>query len=507
MRTIPDRVGLMRDETGTLTRRGRTELLLCYPNSYRVAGASLGLQVMYRLLNARDAISCQRAVLPEDALSDPNAKIRSLEHGMAPDQFDAILFSIAYELDIPHLPMMLERGGVPPLRADRDADAPPVIAGGPLTQSNVLPLAPFVDAVVLGEAESVVPTLLDALQDRPDRATLVARLDGVPGIWLPERHGDAVPDVLVARGEHIPAVGQWRSPHAEFADMALLESSRGCPRYCKFCVVRAPASPMRSPDLERVLAALDLPLYANAPRIGLVGAAVSDWPPLVDALRAIVERGKGVGVSSLRADRLDETLVGLLAAGGYRTLTVASDAASQRLRGKMMKGLRERHFLAAADLARGFGLKGLKLYVILGLPDETEADVDELIDFCQRLRAKAPLTLTLSPFVPKLHTPLAESPFEPIASQQAKLERVRRVLGKARVEVRFDAPRWAWVEYRLSQGGAESGLAAWRALRDGGSWKDWQRAFAEIDAHDQGEERAAVVAAQRHGLWALAGAR
>ncbi|MCB9738890.1 MAG: radical SAM protein [Deltaproteobacteria bacterium] len=499
---------LIEDEVGTIWPRAGRELVLCYPNTYRVAGASLGLQVIYRLLNARAGVSCQRAVLPEDAFTAKVPQpVRSLEHGMPLGAFDTVLFSIAYELDLPHLAWMLERGEIPALSAERGARHPLIIAGGPLTQSNVLPLYDFVDVVVMGEAEVAIETLLDVLQSTEDKDERLRLLADAPGFWVPTLHGDAVPDVLVARGPHIPAIGQWRSPHAEFSNMALLEAARGCPRYCKFCVVRAPASPMRSPELERVLAALDLPLYQEAPRIGLVGAAVSDWPPIKDALRAIVERGKGVGISSLRADRLDDEFVGLLAAGGYRTLTVASDAASQRLRGKMMKGLRARHFIAAAQLAKDHGLRSLKLYVILGLPDETDKDIDELIDLCRALRAIVPLAITISPFVPKLHTPLADAPFEPPSSQQRKLERVRRALQRDRVEVRFDSPKWAWIEYRLSQGGRSTGLAVWQALQAGGGFAAWKRAFAGLDDADDAEERAAAVAARGHGLWPVEGAR
>ena len=504
----PHAAHLLADEVGTIWTRAARELVLCYPNTYRVAGASLGLQVIYRMLNAREGVSCQRAVLPEDAFTVRTPpRVRSLEHGMPLSAFDTVLFSIAYELDIAHLPWMLERGGVGPFADDRGPDAPLVIAGGPLTQSNVLPLFDVVDVVVMGEAEEAIGRLLDVLESTPDKAERMALLAREPGFWVPTLHGDAVPDVLVARGPHIPAIGQWRSPHAEFSDMALLEAARGCPRYCKFCVVRAPASPMRSPELERVVAALDLPLYAEAPRIGLVGAAVSDWAPIKDALRAIIDRGKGVGISSLRADRLDDEFVGLLAAGGYRTLTVASDAASQRLRGKMMKGLRARHFVAAAQLARQHGLRSLKLYVILGLPDETDADVDELIALCRELRAIVPLAITISPFVPKLHTPLCDAPFEPFAAQQRKLERVRKALGRDRVDVRFDSPKWAWIEYRLSQGGPATGRAAFEAQRNGGGFSAWKRAFAAIDAHDANEERAAASLARRHGLWQVEGAR
>ncbi len=494
-------------ETGTLTRRAGIECVLCYPNTYRVAGASLGYQVVYRILNSRPELSCQRAVLPDDAFTTDRAlPIRSLEHGMGLEQFDAILFSIAYELDIPHVAEMLRRASINPLADERSSDDPPVIAGGPLTQSNVLALGAFIDIGVIGEAEVALQSLLDWLQAGMPKAEMMALAAQTPGFWVPTIHGNAVPDVLAVYGQHIPAIGQWYSSEAEFRDMALLETSRGCPRYCRFCVVRAPVSPMRSPPLQSVVDALDHEPYLSAPRIGFVGAAVSDWPHIKGALAAAVERGKGVGISSLRADQLDEEFVSLLAAGGFRSITIASDAASQRMRGKMMKGLRERHFIGAARLAREAGMRSMKLYVILGLPQEQDSDLDELIAMCLAISKIIPLAMTISPFVPKLHTPLAEAPFEPIKTQMKKLKRVQRALS-SRVDVRFDSPRWAWIEYRLSQGGMETGRAAWQAWQAGGSFADWKRAFASIDQGNHAEERAAVGAALQHDLWPLTGAR
>jgi len=498
---------LLADERGTLYRRASRELVLCYPNNYRVAGASLGYQVVYRLLNSRHSISCERAVLPDDAFEPGwRGPLRSMEHGQPLGAFSTVLFSIAYELDIPHLAWMLQAGGIAPLADDRSASTAAVIVGRPMTQSNALPLAPFVDAVVMGEAEDALEDILDALEEDLPKAALLQRLAGVRGVWVPSLHGDAVPDVLVARGAHIPARGVWTSPHSEFRNMALLETSRGCPRYCKFCVVRAPASPMRSPELARVVKALDEGIYRDAERVGFVGAAVSDWPFIKGALRAAIERGKGVGISSLRADKLDEEFVSLLQQGGYRTLTVASDAASQRMRGKMMKGLRERHFLQVAELARAYRMKQMKMYLILGLPQEEDADLAELIDLCGRLSKRVPLAITISPFVLKLHTPLADAPFESIPVTMRRLKTVQKAL-RRRVDVRFDSPRWAWIEYRLSQGGRATGLAAWHAFQAGGSFADYKRAFKALDAADADEQRAAMVAAEHHDLWALRGAR
>ncbi len=496
------------DEVGTLLRRADRELVLCYPNSYRVAGSSLGFQVVYRALNSRPTVACHRAVLDEQTMAGRGPGVSSLEFAKPLAHYDAILVSIAYELDLVHLVHMLRLSGLAPFAADRPADAPPIIVGGPLTTSNVLPLGLFADVVVLGDGEQALPHLLDFLEQGLDRQALADAAQDLPGFWLPARHGDAVPAGLSASDSDLPALGQWHSPQAEFANMMLVETMRGCPRFCQFCVVRAPVAPVRDPTLARVLEVLDLPSFAAAPRVGFVGAAVSDWPGIKPALAAAIDRGKQIGISSLRADRLneDDEFVDLLFRGGYRTMTVASDAPSQRMRGKMMKGLRERHLVGAAEQARRVGMRLFKMYVIVGLPQETDEDLDELCDLGQRLSTRISTAIGISPFVPKLHTPLAQAPFESVEATGGRLQRIQRAMG-GRVQVRTDSPRQAWVEYRLSMGGIESGHAVLYAADHGGTFKAWGEAFAALDARDPGEERAAVTAAQRHGLWSITGNR
>jgi len=499
---------LLARESGTLYRHATRNVVLCYPNTYGVAGSSLGWQLLYRLLNTRDGLACQRAVLPDDPGSwrAHGRKLTSLEFADTLGAFDAILVSIAYELDVARLVEMLDLAGVEPLAARRSERAPPVIGGGPLTQSNVLPLGPFCDVVVMGEAEHAMPKLLDWLHDGVGRTELARLAASERGFWVPAVHGDAVPELLAAEVDDLPSVGQTRSPDTELADMMLIETSRGCPRYCKFCVVRAPVAPMRSVPLQTIVDVLDSPALDEAPRVGFVGAAVSDWPHLKGALRASLARGKRFGVSSLRADRLDDELVDLLIAGGYRSLTVASDAPSERLRGRMMKALRERHLLAAADQAKRAGMGQLKMYVILGLPDEREEDCAELVALGRKLAERTRTVITISPFVPKLHTPMAGDPFEAIPSQERKLDGVRRALGGV-ADVRFDPPKWAWIEYRLSQGGMDAGLAAMEASRAGGTFSAWREAFGALDARSPEHERAALGAAERHALWPVSGAR
>jgi len=211
-------------------------------------------------------------------------------------------------------------------------------------------------------------------------------------------------------------------------------------------------------------------------RVGLVGAAITDHPGLKTIVRKIVESGQEIGISSLRADRLDAELVELLSMGGYRTLTTASDGVSQRLRDLMNRRTSENHLIRAAELARKFSLKRLKLYQMIGFPGETEADVEELIRFSKELTRIVPLSMTISPFVAKRNTPLDGAPFESISTLEAKLTKLRAGT-KGLVSLRPSSARWAWVEYMLSQGGESAGLAAWDAWRAGGSFQAWKRAF------------------------------
>jgi hypothetical protein len=166
----------------------------------------------------------------------------------------------------------------------------------------------------------------------------------------------------------------------------------------------------------------------HARRVGLVGAAVTDHPRIQELIRQIVATGREIGISSLRADRLNRELVHLLAQGGYKTLTTALDGASQRLRLLVDRRIEERHLIQAAELVRSEGLQRLKLYVMVGFPGETGDDIEELVRFSMELSKIAPLALSISPFVSKRNTPLNRAPFEGIAALNAKLAHIREAL-------------------------------------------------------------------------------
>jgi hypothetical protein len=210
---------------------------------------------------------------------------------------------------------------------------------------------------------------------------------------------------------------------------------------------------------------------------------VTDHPDIRGIVRAIVDGGREVGISSLRADKLDDELVGLLARGGYRTLTVAADGASERMRRVVERSTQAKHLIRSAELARAHHLKTLKVYMMLGVPTETDADVDELVELSKELAAIHPrVAYGLAPFVAKRNTPLDGTPFAGMAIVEARLARLRAGLKKAglsgKVEVRPTSARWAWVEYMIAQGESSAGLAIMDAYHAGGSFAAYKQAFA-----------------------------
>lgn len=496
-------------------------LPLCYPSPYFVAMSSLGYQVVYRLLNqlstgapsddtqGRDGfvVRAERAFCPEDVAAWKRARLPLLTYeSLRPvGQQPAILFSVAYELELSGLFACLELAGVPVEREQRGPRHPLVICGGPLTFSNPLPLGPFADIVVMGEAEEVLPRLVRALIDAgaagpwelgqsaglsaAEKAALLRALATIEGLWIPAVHGEALPRTAQCDDALLPASSAILTPNTELRSMFLVEPERGCSRGCTYCVMRRSTNGgMRLVPPDRLSALLP----AGIERVGLVGAAVTDHPKLPQILRHIVdERRLQVGISSLRADRLSDEIVGLLARGGYRTLTVASDGASERMRELIERRTKERHLLRAAELAKANGMKTLKVYMVIGLPDENAEDIEELIRFTGELAKIVPTALGIAPFVAKRNTPLDGSPFAGIAEVDRKLQRLRQGLGR-RAEVRPTSARWAWVEYVLAQGGMEAGLRAYRAYQDGGSFAAWRRAF---DGYLTRLERAAREAA------------
>jgi radical SAM superfamily enzyme YgiQ (UPF0313 family) len=260
--------------------------------------------------------------------------------------------------------------------------------------------------------------------------------------------------------------------------MFLVETERGCSRGCTYCVMRRSTNGgMRIVPEERVLDVIP----RDARRVGLVGAAVSDHPKIVSIVNSLADRGCEVGLSSLRPDRLatHEDFVAALARAGYRTLTTAMDGTSERIRATLDRRARPAHLIRCAELAKAHGMDRLKLYLMVGTPGETDADVDECAAFATELSRILPLALGIAPFCPKRNTPLDGASFAGIRTVDARLDRLRKAL-RGRADMRATSARWAWVEYVLAQGGEAEGTAVIEAVEANGSFRAYERAFAGV---------------------------
>lgn len=467
-------------EQGTLFKQARLEVALCYPSPYHVGMSSLGFQTIYREVHAHPEATAERVFLPDDVEQWREAKLMpaSIETLKPLDQFGLIAFSVAYELELTGIFEMLEAARFPSLSALRTEEMPLVVAGGPLTFSNPDPLEPFVDVLVQGEAEELVAPLLDAVLAGGGKRAVLERLAHLPGFRVPGISADSTRGFVAKTGDaRLPARSQIVTPHTELRGMFLIEPERGCSRGCHYCVMRRTTNGgMRTVPPERVLSLIP----EGVKRVGLVGAAVTDHPKITELIETLARDGKEVGISSLRAERLTPRLVGALKAAGAQVLTVASDGPSQRLRDLVDRKHSEEQIVRAAELAKAAGFKRLKVYNVIGLPTETDEDIDELVRFSVELSRILPVALGVAPFAAKRNTPLDGAPFAGIDVVDKRLERLRKGL-KGRAELRPTSARWAWVEYVLAQSGPEAGLAAYDAWKAGAAFAAWKKAFAARD--------------------------
>ncbi|MBI4700665.1 MAG: radical SAM protein [Deltaproteobacteria bacterium] len=459
-------------EIGRIDKQAPFAVALAYPASYAVGMSSLGFQRIYRAIQAEPDMACERAFLPDRAGSGSlRGPVLSYERLRPLGDFPVVAFSVAYELELGALVQMLGAARIPGLREQRDERHPFVLAGGPLTFANPLPLGALADAVVVGEADALGVQVLRVLRDAGGRRAALHQLAALAGVFVPARHGSSLPELARCDDALLPAFSAISTPEAELGDMFLVEAERGCSRGCAYCVMRRSA--MRTVAAERILELVP----PGAKRVGLVGAAVSDHPRIGWLVRALAQRGIEVGLSSLRPDRLSEELVAALRPARSRTLTTALDAPSARLRERLGRDVSEEHALRAAELAREHGLLRLKLYLMVGLPGETDADVDEGAALVTRLSRLVPVSLGVAPFCAKRGTPLQGQPYAGIGTVGARIARLRRALA-GRAEVRATSPRWAWVEHALAQGGLRQGQAVWKAVCEGGRFRDYQAALA-----------------------------
>jgi radical SAM superfamily enzyme YgiQ (UPF0313 family) len=467
------------DERGTFFKEAPERTVLIYPSPYSVAMSSLGFQTIYREINSQPNRAAERSFLPDDPLlyERSGMPLFSYESGRPVNDFPVVAFSVAYEPEIAGVVKALQLARIPLFFDERGASDPFVLFGGPLTFSNPLPLSPFADAILIGEADQTIHQVLDIVfesRDRDEARQNLAR--EIPSCFIPAIHGEELRPREVCDNSKLPAFSQICTLNTELSDMFLVEGVRGCAHTCAYCVMRrSNKSGMRIVPKETILGIVP----DDVRRVGLVGASISEHPHIREIVEALASKGLEVGLSSLRPEQLDLRFVTALKKGGYRTLTTAMDGASQRLRDQMDRRVDNEHLLQAAKLARALHLQRLKLYVMIGLPDESDSDIDELIDFSLELAAIHPVALGISPFVPKRNTPLSTAAFAGITVIENRLQKLRRAV-RSQVKLRAVSARWAWVEYMIAQGGPARGRAVVEAVNRGGAFREWKKAFEKL---------------------------
>ncbi len=446
---------------------------LAFPNTYRVGMASLGFQLVYDMLNAAPSASCERVFLPDPG--DLREHVRSatqlftIESQSPLSEFDVVAFSICFEMDYLNVLRMLQLAGIPVCRADRDESRPLVIAGGTCPTINPEPLADFVDAFVIGEAEEALPELVDALESSQGRARMdvLAALAAIPGVYVPalRQAGHTVVRAIARDLELHRGSSVIRTPDAEFGDMRLVEVSRGCGRQCRFCAAGYVTRPPRFRQ------------FAESPsdgRLGLVGAAVFDHRDARSICESIVDAGGEFSVSSIRLETITPDLARLMVLGGQKTLTIAPEAGTDRLRRVINKDCGEDSIFAAVSVAEQAGFAKVKLYFMIGLPTETDEDVESIADLVRRLASESGsigLQVSVSCFVPKPWTPFQWHPM----AKETVLKRRYSVLRKAisavsGVQFGGESPRLSLIQGYLARGDRRAGALLLAALENDGDY-------------------------------------
>src|SRR6266516_3103827 len=493
---------------------GRVSIALVYPNTYAVGMSNLGFQTIYEHLNALPDAVCERVFFPDPEDSEEYARTGTepfaLESLRPLRDFDVIGFSVTYEGDYINVLRLLRMAGIAVRAADRGPGEPLILMGGVCAFSNPEPMAPFMDAIAVGEGEELVTELIAAYRTgADDRERFLDALAAIEGVYVPSRYeviyapdgtvGEvlslgAAPAIVTKRRlrnvNRFETRSVLKTPKAEYGHMALLEVGKWCGRGCRFCLEGQVYRPVR----HRSVAALsdtiaDLAAQGEK-RIGLVGACVSDYPWIGELLKIVEDNGMELSISSLRADSLTDDLVAALSRGGHRTLTMAPEAGTERLRRAIRKAITDEQILAACDLVRARGIPNLKCYFMIGQPTETAEDVAAIPDLAgrmlERLRVLDPtgkpfgkLTLSISSFVPKPWTPFQWAPFDGAESLSAKLETIKRgVRTFSNVRVLHENPREAALQALLARGDRRVGDFLELAARLEG---DWRRALREWD--------------------------
>jgi radical SAM superfamily enzyme YgiQ (UPF0313 family) len=470
--------------------------------------SSLGFQTVYRLFNDLDDVVCERAFLPGkqelQAQLASGAPLLTLESQTPVSEFDVLALSVSFEWDYTNVVTLLRLVGLPPRASARPARAPLVVVGGAVTFVNPEPLALFADVIAAGEGELLVPALAAAMRECPDRADLLRRLACERGFYIPSfydvryaengtiaayevKSGTGAPPVVkkaaVKSIDRLdPPATSIFTPDTEFGSRFLIEVVRGCANLCRFCWAGYNYLPVRAFPADRILE-LARKAKVHSSKAGLVSIALCDHPEIERILNGLLEMGYSISPASLRLDDLTEPIVRLLRKSGERSITIAPETGSDRLRRVINKTVTNDEILAATDLIFANGIDNLKLYYMIGLPTETEADLEAIRDLTVQMRdimlkhgrprgRLGRIVGSVNPLIPKPGTAYQWLPMEDPAVTDGKGKRLRHLLsGLDNVYFNIKSERHSYYQALLSLGDRRIADTIEAAERNGGQWR------------------------------------
>ena len=493
------------DSRVTVNPHAGQKVAIVYPNTYFVGMSNLGLHIIYEEINLRNDSVCERIFLPEkkelEAYDKTKTPLMSVETQRPMHQFDVVAFDVTFEMDYFHIPLMFRHGRVPIMGKDRTEFDPIVIAGGPCATFNPEPFADFIDAFIIGEGEGIVSRVLDIIRDGKmeglDRHAILRQLANVSGVYVPSLYVpiysedgefkgydivEGAPKTIKRHFEMLTSGGETvvATNYTEFGAMYIIEVARGCGRHCRFCMAGYCFRVPRVRPLEILKEGVDRAEKLGK-KVGLMGAAISDYPEVDELVTYIRSKDMRYSCASLRADSLTQAVVDGLADSGQKTITIAPETGSERLRRVINKGISEEHLQNAATLSAKSGIQHMRLYIMIGLPTETDEDIEAIVGLAERTQAhmaevgcKGRLTLSINPFIPKPFTPFQWMAMDHQKTVEKKLQYIKKALQKnRRIEVLVESPKEAYIQGVLARGDRRLGavLAACAADRGSKSFK------------------------------------
>jgi radical SAM family uncharacterized protein len=471
----------------------RVSWVLAMPEVYELGMSNYGLRVLYSIINRLDNAVCERCYAPwpdfGKALQERGLPLYALESKRPVSEFDVLGLSLQSELSYTNVLYLLDTCRIPLRRAERNTSHPLIVAGGPCTV-NPLPMSDFIDVFVVGDGEDPVREITGVVANwnGQERGELLSQLSRLEGLYVPDHTpaGTAVRRRVVDELKEEDFPSPPLVPICEIThDRLTIEMARGCTRGCRFCQAGMMNRPVRLRSQDSVVRLAERGIRASGwEEVSLLSLSALDYPDLPGLITKLnsrlKERRVSISLPSTRGEDFSSELALSLQEVKKAGLTFAPETTSEKLRGFVNKNISELRILESVRNALDAGWNGVKLYFMVGLPGETDADVDGIGRFVTeigRLCKGRPVRFNLSPFVPKPHTPLQWAGFGDVVETQAKIDRVRASITRRNVKAKWANPECSYVEAMLARGDEKLGPVIEKVYREGGVFQEWTEFF------------------------------